>query len=231
MLTFRWRHYWHARQLQVGLAVASMDGASHARMVSAVANPEIRLAVLMFAPLPIAFINPRGASQYYLPWFGWALYAATLLLTAAGWISRRARLEDLWIARFRGSTLVLILIALLFPHFRHQTLQANGGDDPEAVQNEMVVTQLHCLHPTFAQGSKLLILHDPLKYDYQLMTLVRVCYNDPSLIVVRTRDLKQPPTAAQLAEYTYVMDYANGQFFDLTDSQIFKWHPLAQAPP
>ena len=35
---------------------------------------------LMLSPIPLAFIEPRAVSQYYVVYFGWVLYAATALV-------------------------------------------------------------------------------------------------------------------------------------------------------
>ncbi len=63
---------------------------------------------LMLSPLPIAFILPRGAAQYYVCVFGWMLYAAVLLVKLAVPLTRDVKIPEWWLVRARGAALFAV---------------------------------------------------------------------------------------------------------------------------
>lgn len=169
---------------------------------------------VMLSPLPIAFLLPRGAAQYYLPWFGWTLFVAVLVTNAAAWITRRFAAETLSTARIRGAAVLLLLMVLLYPYYKRQDWRkAAIGAAVDAEGYRAIVRQLHALAPVLPAGSRLLFLNDPVPPDvFDLMFLVRLSYRDHTLRVDRVRQMQTPPTPQQIRGYDYVFDYADGRF-------------------
>jgi hypothetical protein len=173
---------------------------------------------VLVSPLPIAFVLPRGAAQYYIPLFGWALYGAALVIGAGDVLFRRwPALNTLPALRLRNAALVLAVALALIPF--HQTA---GFDGPVSVtvageENRSMVQQLHRLQPRLFPGARLLFLNDPIPADWENMSfMVRLSYRDNSLIVNRAKRMTQELTSEQLASYNHVFDYRGGHFIELT---------------
>ena len=163
---------------------------------------------LMLAPLPVAFIPPRGPSQYYIPWFGCMLFASATLVNWIEALTARVHLD--WL---RGAVLLPALALILYPYYKSQ-----GWDNATTVSLEApvirdTVAQLHALYPQLAPGSRLLFHEDPFKPDRSDLTfLVRESYGDDSLQVFRSHQKDSPADESQ--PYDYVFDYRGGRFFE-----------------
>ena len=162
---------------------------------------------LMLAPLPVAFILPRGPAQYYIPWFGWVLFASVVLV----------RLVDR-LTRGRGAILLPALAIILFAHYRRE-----GWDNATSVSLEAPVIrdtaeQLHSLYPRLPSGSRLFFKNDPFPPDHwELTFLVKESYRDDSLQVFRIKQQDHPADPA--AKYDYIFDYRAGRFFEQTAAE------------
>lgn len=159
---------------------------------------------LMISPLPISFIQPRGAAQYYIPWFGWVLYAAIALVGLTGFLGP-----------FRGAALLAVLALVLFPVYQRIGWANITSVTEEAPEYRRIVTELHRAVPRLARGSRLLFLNDPVPADWEnLIFLVRLSYGDDSLEVGRDKKMKLAPGGPPpyLRRYDYVLDYADGLF-------------------
>ena len=171
---------------------------------------------LMFSPLPVAFIMPRGAAQYYVCVFGWMLYAAVLLSKLAALLLRDDRLPEWLMSRVRGAALFLVAAAILYSVYKPQSYTAVILGSREPDDNRNTVTTLHAAAPVIHPNSSLLFLNDPIPADwFNLIFIVQLSYHDPTLHVSRVKEMKQPPTADEIAKYDYVFDYHDRRFFAL----------------
>ena len=169
---------------------------------------------LMLSPLPIAFIQPRGAAQYYVCMFGWIFYAAVLLVKLATLFSRNAPLPEWWLTRARGTVLFAVSIVILYAVNKPQVSAFLNDDEP--LQNRNTVEQLHAAAPSLRHGSRLLFLNDPVPPTwYNLIFIVQLSYADPSLRVFRVKEMKQRPTDQEIAAFDYVFDWRDGRFLAL----------------
>jgi hypothetical protein len=183
---------------------------------------------LMISPLPVAFIFPRGPAQYYIPWFGWVLFAGAALAELLDRLTRNARLAPETFARVRGSILVVVLACILFPSYRNAGWQNATSVALEAPVIRDSVAQLHALHPQFPPHSRLLFKDDPFPPNRWTLTfLIKESYRDDSLEIYR---LKQEGAAADEGQaYDYVLDYREGRFFD--SLVTFQQKPAAAPEP
>ncbi len=187
---------------------------------------------IMVSPLPLAFIPPRGVSQYYIPLFGWALYAAVLLdlgLDLAFPFPRDSSIGSQRHRAFRnrmlaGAGLVVLLAAVAYRPWRYYQQWNPDEVLVEAEMNRAVVKELHRLEPTLAPGARLMFLDDPIPATRWNMTfMVHLSYRDPSIVVDRMKaieagtdntanpGIKNP----DLGSYDHVFDFRAGQFFEL----------------
>jgi len=170
---------------------------------------------LMLSPLPIAFIYPRGPAQYYVPWLGWTLYAATLLVGSIAWLTRRIRPDGFWTGRIRGSVVLLVLIALLYPHWKRLGWSSVASETVAGPTNALIVEQLHHMYPVFPHNARILFLNDPVPADYwNMLFIVRLAYRDDTLTIDCAKRIGRPDDT-KLAAYNHVFDYVGGRFFEL----------------
>jgi hypothetical protein len=171
---------------------------------------------LMLSPLPVAFILPRGASQYYVCVFGWMLYGAVALERIARFFTRGMPFSERWLTRARGALLFVVSMAILYSAFKPLGYADIGSVTAVAPLNRSMAEQLHAAAPAIRPGSRLLFLNDPISPDfYDLLFLVRLSYADPTIEVSRVKQMPQPPSEGEIAAYDYVFDYRDGRFVGL----------------
>lgn len=167
---------------------------------------------LFLSPLPVAFIPPREAAQYYVCWFGWSLYGAVVLVGLSRFLTPRRWRDRHWIRAIQSAALLAGLALVCYPQYKREGWDSVKGVSLEGPKNRDCVEQLHRLEPRLAPRSRILFLNDPVRADwYNLLFMVRLSYGDRSLVVDR---VKQPPTAPDNT-YDYVFDYREGRFVEL----------------
>ena len=164
---------------------------------------------LMLSVAPVAFVEPRGAAQYYIPLFGWALYGAALL---TGFTRLLFRPIPEAIARWRAPALMAALLLTLYPFYK-----AKGHDNVTSVTIDgamlrSLANQTLALHPGLAAGSRLLVLNetDDPAWDTFLAAL-RLSYRDDEINFDRARKIDHKLSEPEIARYEIVMDYQNGR--------------------
>ena len=168
---------------------------------------------LMLTPLPVAFIPPRGASQYYLPWFGWVLFGSTVLVRSLDGVLR----DGIALTRIRGGVLLVALVLLLYPFYRRKGWSDATSVSIEAPVIRDTVEQIHALYPELKHGARLYFKDDPLKSDrWDLLFAVKESYRDDSIIVERRSQMDRALDESTLASYDHVLDFRAGQLFEIT---------------
>jgi hypothetical protein len=171
---------------------------------------------LMLSPLPVAFISGRGAAQYYLCWFGWVLYGATVLVGGLKFATGRIWLDGPRLSQARGTLLFAVLMLISYPFYEGKGWENVSSSWIEAPENRETVAQLHKAAPRIRSRSHLLFLNDPIRPEWENMVfLVRLSYLDRSLEVKRVKRMKQMPDAKAMESYDYVFDYDGGRFIAL----------------
>ena len=170
---------------------------------------------LMLSPIPVAFILPRGAPQYYVSFFGWVLYAATVFVRSIEYLLGRLpaalRPEP---SQARGPVMVVLLALLLYPAYGNMGWANVSSVSLEGEQIRSMVGQLHDLRPKLRPGSRILFLDDPTDDKYRMQFLVHLSYRDSSPLVERAKAMNPAPDADKIASYDYVFDYRFGRFFN-----------------
>ena len=105
--------------LSAGVLLALWSGMLVTAWVSKSRPLRFAWLFLVLSALPIAFIDPRSPAQYYIPFFGWVLYAATLLVGITKFLWRllpnSSREPLTWV---RASALFLTAGLLLLHYYR-----------------------------------------------------------------------------------------------------------------
>jgi len=160
---------------------------------------------MMIAPLPVSFIETRGLNVWYIPFAGWAIYGATLLLSALHkLLPSRSRLrESLTVTMFLT---VAVLLVIAHTRQRSYTFLGNAGGDQTI---KRFVTQFAELSPSLFPGSRTLLLDDPFSTrEWTPVLLLRLYYRNPALEIQR---VKMPEDQGVIAgsSYDYVFDCRN----------------------
>jgi hypothetical protein len=168
---------------------------------------------LFLTALPMAFVSPRGQSQYYVCWFGWSLYGAVVAVAAARWLTPLAWRDHTAVAQYRNAALLLVLTAVLYPQYKHPGWRFYSEKVQEGSQYYDWAEQLHGLEPAFPPHSRILFLNDPVPAEWwNMLFLVRLSYGDRSLVVDRTKQTRPLP---EPGHYDYVFDYRDGRFLEV----------------
>jgi hypothetical protein len=170
---------------------------------------------LMLSAIPVAFITPRAAAQYYIPLFGWALFAATVLVRGSEYLWRHLPRPSSPVLSpaFRAPALFILAALLLLHYYRRPARDILYRVSLDQDLQKSVVEQLHALQPALRHGSRILFLDDPIDDRYQLLYLIQLSYRDRALQVDRVKWMPQPPGAKEIASYDYLFDYRLGRFF------------------
>ena len=167
---------------------------------------------LMLSPIPVAFISPRGAGQYYIPYFGWVLYAAAALAAGSKWLFEKLHAGRLFLEA-RPVAVFLGAAAVMYWTGTRSSWTDVWSVAGEGEQYRSIVQQLHQLRPTLRPHSRVLFLDDPLDDPWQFLFLVQLSYRDADLEVDRAKFMQRPPSASEIAAYDYVFDYRLGRFY------------------
>jgi uncharacterized protein (TIGR03437 family) len=193
-------------------------------------------AFAMVTALPIAFVLPRGASQYYIPTFGCALYAGCALAAIAGWLSHRLRVRatgreayrtapacvrSYWIQRAAAACLLLAIAWPLYTYYRKIGRHSVYSMSEESPVWMSLAAALRSLRPALPPDARLLFLNDPMPPNVEdMLFLVRLNYGDRTLEVDRAKTLPQRPSARQMQAYDAVFDYQSGKLTEVPQSRV-----------
>jgi hypothetical protein len=168
---------------------------------------------LMLSVIPVAFINPRGPGQYYIPFFGWLLYTATALVEGTKYlISKLPRSARF--APVRAVLLFLAVAAFMVRVNRPYTWSSLPAVALEGEQYRSIVQQVHQLHPSLRPGARVIFLNDPIDDPFQMIFLMRLSYGDDKLVIDRAKLMTPPPGATKIASYDYVLDFDRSRIYD-----------------
>jgi hypothetical protein len=178
-------------------------------------------AFTMVTALPIAFVLPRGSSQYYIPTFGCALYAGCALAALVKWLLRAVRAQSYWVERAAAACLLLAIGWPLYTYY-----QKVGRHDVYSMSEESPVwmslaANMRSLRPTLPPDARVLFLNDPMLPNVEdMLFLVRLNYRDRSLEVDRAKRMPQPPSARQMQAYDAVFDYQSGRLSEVPQPAV-----------
>ena len=156
-------------------------------------------------PLPIAFLTLRGEAVLCIPLFGWALMAASLIVTAAEWIARDTV--------FRGRapvfirTAVFVVVLGLAANFM---IRESRYLSPAVPRYEGTVgysiQQVETLQPHLPPHSSAIFLND-LFTTWTMYFISQLVWCDPTLHVYLQHET--PKTQAEIEKMDYVFRWTD----------------------
>lgn len=163
---------------------------------------------IMLSVIPVAFIPPRGTAQYYIPLFGWVLFAALVIVEGTAYIFRTRRLVR--------AAIVFLAVGLVWARINAGTSWAvNAGSvAQEGERFRYIISGIRNLVPELQQGARVLFTSDPLDDRWQLTSLMRLDYRDADLKVDQIKFMPEPPSEAQIKGYDRVISYRDCRFYD-----------------
>ena len=163
---------------------------------------------VLYSVLPVIFIAPRGTIfVLYIPFLGWSLFAATLILALRD--SLPGFIPDRGGSRRMGPALTFAILAVcLFAlHWAHTYPPSR-----ESLLRS-TVEETHALVPQLPAKSRMLFLDDPFPPDsYDLLMCMRLSYGNHTLEVDRAKTMPQPLSAAGIKRYDVVLAWRDGHF-------------------
>jgi Dolichyl-phosphate-mannose-protein mannosyltransferase len=215
----------HWRRLMSDLLYVPNPGLNIAQMlavwavviaIAAVARKKYLWFFLWFAwltPLPVLFIPYRGFFVMYLPFAGWAMFAATLLVGGRNWLWAHVwKRPALSANAFEPERIFLFLAVAYFVAVapRHDSASELGFQDPAQEIIRAMRRDIVGLNEPLPKGARLLFLHDRFPPDaFGPLMMSRQLYRDRTLWVDRPAMMSQAPN---LSDYDRVFDYVDGKF-------------------
>jgi len=166
---------------------------------------------ILVSVLPVIFITPRGTiAVLYLPYLGWALYAAALLVSVrealAEGLARlapRLRATGAKMRRLAPAMTFAAAVVFLFPAH-----QANTFSPQTQPMIRSTAEQIHRLLPKLPANSRILFLEDPFPADdWTLPAVVRLSYGDRTIAVDRVKRMTGRPDPKEIGSYSVVLTY------------------------
>jgi hypothetical protein len=178
----------------------------------------LRSRVLLFAwfwllltVLPVAFIAHYAAFFMYLPAAGWALYAATLLVTV-----RRAVVRFLppgeMITRASQAILFLGLAGFLAPLHARESPKTLKLFMSVALPSREITEDLARLRPVLRHGARVVFVNGPFP-EYFLPCATRLFYRDMTIDVERT----QSASSSEYSHYDAVFGFRGSRLILLSE--------------
>jgi len=168
--------------------------------------------------LPLAFIPPRAGFALYVPSLYWSLWFAgalvgirkLLMYLLTRWLPRAA-----WLEFPTQAALCLVVAYLVVPLNAKMFGYVFPGIHEVQSRNKIADQQIHQCLPTIPHNSKILIVNDP--YDpqingYDLHFMIRESYDDPTLLIHRTKHLKTLGVEPNPKDFNIFLDYSDNRF-------------------
>jgi hypothetical protein len=182
--------------------------------------------------LPIAFVPPRGGAQYYIPFFGCALYTGCAISGIAARLEAGVRdaIQALrpniqtpryWAERAAAACLLLAIALPLYAYHKRVGMRDVTSMSQESPVWMSLAAQMRALRPAMPPDARLLFLNDPMLPNvYDMDFLVRLNYRDRSLTVDRAKTMPQRPSLRQMQGYDAVFDYQSGKLTEVPQMAV-----------
>jgi hypothetical protein len=144
--------------------------------------------------LPISFIATRGGSSLLLPLFGWAFLIPLLLVSI--WTRK-------WAIYLSLTLLCLYCVETTYGYWQPQPQIFFKNEE----KTWKAISQLKQLHFQPRHGSRVMIINDPWKHDWDMIFIAELAWDDPSLQVTLANRLPAPPGPEELAKYDSVLEF------------------------
>jgi hypothetical protein len=170
------------------------------------------LVFLAIAPLPIEFLPGRGAACLYIPFVGFAIFAAVVSVDAAHAAAAFLAAEPV-IGRLGRQRLFAVLLAGCVTLWGRENRDLKRSfvrpsmEQTGALTAEMI-RQMQSLGPAVPPHGTVVFLDDPF-VDWDMAFIAELCFRDRTVQVKLHR--KTPLAGDELARAARVLDYRDGR--------------------
>jgi len=149
-------------------------------------RPVLRFAwaFLMITPIPLALLEGRSGGCLYIPFAGWALFAAVPLVDFAGAIARLLAQEPLFRHAGPRALTALVLCIAIYAWARenqvHKLESVQHAMDDVGRLTGITLKKMDALNPHVKPGSHVAFMHDPFP-DWDMLFIAELWFRDRSL--------------------------------------------------
>ncbi|HYP05466.1 MAG TPA: hypothetical protein VER03_04455 [Bryobacteraceae bacterium] len=166
---------------------------------------------------PMAFVTPRGLSSYYIPVLGYAIFLAVGLVRVREFLVRSR--EPIGILASQA-ILFAGLLAVLW-QWQDETERQFPDHWSELRHIESAASQFRAHPEWFRPNSSLLITNDPFgEWAWASTFIASVVGNDRSVSIRNLAKIEPRPTPAEIANYTTIIGYAGGRYYQMEPSAV-----------
>lgn len=173
-------------------------------------------AFVLLSVLPVIFIPTRGSIfVLYIPFIGWTLYAAALLIWMRDSLARLAGKVSPSLLATNKNTHILLSAATFTATAICLASVHNTHTGPVRIDPilKASVEQIHKILPTLPANGRVLLVDDPFSTDeWTPLFLVRLSYCDDTIQVDRVKMMSRRPEPRDLKTYNAVLTYRNDKF-------------------
>jgi hypothetical protein len=178
------------------------------------------LLFFVIALLPVSFITPRAGFVLYLPLAGIALYAAAGLVRIKDQL--RARIPSFGAVSPASAAVGLFVAAAVIMaviNVKHRPRAPKPRDSPY----RLAVAELSHLYPRMPRGAKLLFVHTPLDFGWDMVFVVRILYqnNDLEVRMLNGPEDQRIPLE-QLGHYDHIFTFEDGHYVELDNTDAVR---------
>ena len=170
------------------------------------------LIFMVVAPLPLEFLEGRGAACLYIPLAGWAVFASVVFVDIARAVSGFLSGEPVFRHLGRQGLLAAIVAGGVFLWVQENQHLKTSFVKPAIArlgqQTWEVIEQLRALNPRVPPRSRVVFLNDPFQ-DWDMVFIAGLWFRDPSVIIHLHRKTPFPPE--ELANMDYQFRFENGK--------------------
>ncbi len=167
------------------------------------------VCIIVITPLPVVFIPTRGFFVMYLPYAGWALFAAVLVTRLRDWlwerVLKRGAIAPALAHPAKAATILLVLFALVHIHRMDPTPPLDIAHEPSRERIASAISELQRLRPCPA-GDKGIAFVDPRWEvgEHGLTMIVRLVCRNPTL---KGDLVNESGVATDRTRYAYTIIY------------------------
>lgn len=167
------------------------------------------IGIIIITPLPVVFIPTRGFFVMYLPYAGWALFAAVLVTRLRNWLWERVLKRGSMVPELvhpaKVVTMLVVLLALVRIHRMDPTPSPDIAHEASRERIAGTISELERLRPCPA-GDKGIAFADPPweEGEHGLTMIARLVCRDPALRVDRLNESALPADGTQ---YAFIITY------------------------
>ena len=171
---------------------------------------------MALTPLPIEFLVGRGQACLYIPFVGWAIFGAIVILDLAGALAGVLEKEP-WGRRLGRGGIVALLVAVAIFFWARQNQQYKQTYAKPVMaslghESWDVIEQFRAVNPQVRPGSKVAFLDDPF-HSWDMLFVAELWFRDRTLDIHVQRH--GPLTPQELAQIDYIFTFDHGKLVQL----------------